>query len=248
MKTSPKQAMVAVTREQMRRIDQLMIQDYHIALPQMMENAGRQLARLIAIRMEERQTELGPLIVMAGKGANGGGAMVAARHLTNWGYEVLIALPYDLSEYQGVPGQQLQTLQKIGLRCVQDIEQFQVMRLERPAVIVDGLVGYSLSGALRPPLDQWVIWANAQATERFALDIPTGLDADRGLIAEPVIRATATMTLALPKTGLMPKTSEAYIGELFLADIGVPPALYRAAGIEEAATVVFDHEGLIRLR
>ena len=66
---------------------------------------------------------------------------------------------------------------------------------------------------------------NAQAAPVIALDVPSGLDATTGEAAVPCVRAAATMTLALPKTGLLVPTARPYVGDLYLADIGVPPAL-----------------------
>jgi NAD(P)H-hydrate epimerase len=91
-------------------------------------------------------------------------------------------------------------------------------------LILDGIIGYSLEGSPRGAAAEMIYWANEQKNPILALDIPSGLNATTGEVHEPVIRAAATMTLALPKTGL--KQSPDFVGELYLADISVPPQLY----------------------
>ena len=92
-------------------------------------------------------------------------------------------------------------------------------------LIIDGIIGYSLQGAPRGTAAAMIRWARSQASPILALDVPSGLMASTGDLLEPAIRATATMTLALPKEGLRIAGGE-IVGALYLADIGVPPALY----------------------
>ena len=80
----------SITTDQMREVDRLMIEEFGIVLLQMMENAGRNLARLAAMQMEGPSSR--NVLVLAGRGNNGGGGMVAARHLTNMGYRVSVIL------------------------------------------------------------------------------------------------------------------------------------------------------------
>ncbi|MCH8901085.1 MAG: hypothetical protein IIC88_02190, partial [Chloroflexi bacterium] len=74
--------------------------------------------------------------------------------------------------------------------------------------------------------------ANASGRPIVSLDVPSGIDAGSGRVYEPSIKATATMTLALPKTGLGASEARERLGELYLADLSVPPALYRRLGLE----------------
>lgn len=103
-----------------------------------------------------------------------------------------------------------------------------------PAVIVDALVGYSLSGSPRGGTARLIEMANASGKPIVALDVPSGVSAADGRTYEPAIRATATLTLALPKTALGGDDARALSGDLYLADISVPPALYRRLGLEVA--------------
>jgi NAD(P)H-hydrate epimerase len=110
------------------------------------------------------------------------------------------------------------------------------------ALIVDALIGYSLRGDPSGRAAELIDWANAQASAILALDNPSGLDVTTGRAGTPCIRATATLTLALPKTGL---AGAGETGELFLADISVPPAVYRRLGL--TVSPIFHHDTIIEL-
>lgn len=101
----------------------------------------------------------------------------------------------------------------------------------RLAIILDALIGYSLVGAPREPAGSLIRAANASGVPIVALDVPSGLDADSGEPREPTIRAASTLTLALPKTGLRRPEARPFVGELFLADISVPEAVYARLGL-----------------
>jgi NAD(P)H-hydrate epimerase len=93
--------------------------------------------------------------------------------------------------------------------------------------------------------------ANAALGPLLAIDLPSGLDATDGSAFAPAVRATATLTLALPKTGLLMPRAAPHLGELYLADIGIPHEAYRLAGIDEdriaASAPLFDRADMIRI-
>lgn len=204
----------ALTSDQMREVDRIMIEDLRIDLPRMMENAGRNLAWLSRQRFSPES-----VIVLAGTGGNGGGGLVAARHLINRGVEVTVVPAGDLGD---VPAVQATMLRQMGAR-------FEHEPVDADLVI-DALIGYSLNGDPHGRPGELVEWANHQPSPVLALDVPSGLDTTTGLIGDPCVRATATMTLALPKVGL--EFAPTVVGELYLADISVPGSVYQAFGIE----------------
>jgi NAD(P)H-hydrate epimerase len=116
------------------------------------------------------------------------------------------------------------------------------------AAVVDGMIGYSLAGPPRAPASGMIEWANDQHAPVVALDVPSGLDATTGDPREPTIRATATMTLALPKTGLAEPGATPLVGELYLADIGVPPQLYASPSLGLCVGPLFSRDEILRLR
>ena len=81
----------------------------------------------------------------------------------------------------------------------------------------------------------------------LALDAPSGVDTTTGTVYDPAIRATATMTLALPKEGLRAAGVRQYVGELYLADISVPPALYAGSGLSFDVGPIFAQSEIVRL-
>src|SRR5260370_29480729 len=111
------------------------------------------------------------------------------------------------------------------------------------ALVVDALSGYGLRGDPSGRTAELIDWANAQASAILALDNPSGLDVTTGRAGTPCIRAAATLTLALPKTGL---AGAGETGELFLADVSVPPAVYRRLGVTVPPLV--GHDTIIELR
>lgn len=222
-----------------------MMEEYGVSLVQMMENAGRNLARLATQRFLGGDARGRRVLVLSGKGGNGGGGMVCARHLNNWGADVAVWLSVPVPELAQVPGKQLAILRRMGLR-IEVADENAV--LPEADLIVDALVGYSLSGPLTGTTASLVQSANGHEAPVLALDLPSGVDATTGETTEPAIFATATMTLALPKAGLVTPTAEENAGELYLADIGVPPGLYSEPSLGIDVGFAFGSTGIIRLR
>lgn len=217
----------AVTVEQMREIDRLMVDELGISLEQMMENAGRALA--VLARRALRDLPGRRITVLAGPGGNGGGALVAARRLAIWGAEVTVALASSPAQMHPIPAHQLRIARGMGIAIVEAQEP--LPEFARSALVLDGLFGYSLAGAPRGRSAELIRAANDSRVAILALDVPSGLSADTGEAFEPTIRAQQTLTLALPKTGLLAPRAEPYVGELFVADISVPAEVYRRIGL-----------------
>jgi NAD(P)H-hydrate epimerase len=235
----------SLTTAQMVEVDRAMIEDFHIELIQMMENAGRNLAHLARIRFLDGDPRAKRVIVLAGSGGNGGGALVAARRLHNWGATVNVGLAQPTSEMRGVPAHQLDVLQRMGVPVVATPATADLAPAD---VVLDGLIGYSLRGAPQGAAAELIRWANSQGAPILSLDVPSGVEASTGTVFHPAIRATATMTLALPKKGLDGPAMGSHVGELYLADISVPPALYARAPLHMRVEPLFAREELVRLR
>lgn len=209
-----------------------MIDELGITLMQMMENAGLQLARLAVDRYDAAS-----VMVLAGSGGNGGGGLVAARRLASWGIEVHVSLTRP--NLEGVPGVQLSILRSMGV----------LIGEPRAAdLIIDSVIGYSLVGAARGTAERFIEWANDEAIPVLALDTPSGVDVDTGLAPGAGIYADATLSLGLPKVGLIDSN---HAGELFAADISVPALVYERLGLPVDADLfrrgsiqpVFDDQG-----
>lgn len=208
----------------------------------MMENAGRNLAHLARERFLGGDPRGRKVAVLAGTGGNGGGALACARRLHNYGALVAVFTTKPDDAFAPVSGQQLAILRRMGISVAGAAAE------TTADLVIDGVIGYSLHGAPRGAAADLIRWANRQAAPILALDVPSGLNANDGAIYDPAIRATATMTLALPKVGLLVETAASHVGELYLADIGVPPALYANPGLQLAVGAIFAASDLLRIR
>ena len=219
-----------VTVAQMREVDRIMVDDLHIELLQMMENAGRCLAahtrNWLSGQVAGRQ-----VVVLAGNGGNGGGGLAAARRLAIWGAAAAVVLGQSRSEVRGVPAHQLEILGHMEVP-VWTPGQSPPDALTHADAIIDALIGYSLQGPPREPIASLIRAANRAHAPVIALDVPSGLGGDSGRAFDPTITAATTLTLALPKAGLMRPAARDWAGDLYLADISVPGQVYQRLGIE----------------
>lgn len=228
----------AITTSQMVEVDRLMMEEYGIGLVQMMENAGRSLAELTR-RLLGGEVSGRKIAVLCGAGNNGGGGMVAARHLHNWGAEVAVKAVFDPEKLKNIPAHQWDILQKIG------VWELTIERLGQFEIILDAIIGYGLSEDPHGLAAQWIEIANRAGLPILSLDAPSGLDTTTGEPGDPCISAAATMTLALPKIGLLEPAAKPVIGDLYLADISIPPELYQRIGI--SVPPVFEQDPIIRV-
>jgi NAD(P)H-hydrate epimerase len=236
----------SVTKEQMIEVDRLMIEEFGINLFQMMENAGRAIA-LISKNLYLNTKKLPKIAVLAGTGGNGGGGLVAARRLLNWGYKVDVFLSKREEEFKSIPKQQLQAFKKMNGTVI----EFEVFEKKNDyTLIIDSILGYSISGNPKNTAKDMIIWANNEKnnneTPILSLDLPSGMGSD-GDVYNPVIRASATITLALPKKSMFEKITRPYIGDLYLADISVPSSLYKKMNIIFKTKELFKANEIIRI-
>ncbi len=207
-----------LTATQMLEVDRIMIEDLEIELIQMMENAGRNLAQLILDRYSPST-----VTVLSGSGGNGGGGLVAARHLANRGVDVSVTLGKPGNELGPVPTHQFDILNHMGVQVVDEPRTSDV--------VIDALIGYSLQGAPRGRIAELIEATASMDAPIVSLDNPSGLNVTDGDVPGVIVTADATMTLALPKIGLQ---NASQVGALFLADISVPPSVYESVGVTPA--------------
>ena len=226
----------ALTAEQMRGVDRLMVEEFGVRPVQMMENAGRELARLARQVLSDDENgavdalQDRPIVVLAGRGNNGGGGLAAARHLLNWGAWVQIVLSHPLSDIPPCEMRsQLTTLQHMDAPLAWAEEGWE---LPPSDLVIDALIGYGLSGSPHGRAADLIQLANSSVAPILSLDLPSGLDASGGQLFSPHIVASVTMTLALPKLGLLRPEANAVCGQLYLADVGVPQALYERLALD----------------
>lgn len=217
--TAASDAVPWLTVDEMRRIDEVTVA-LGIELRQMMENAGRNLAMLARSLLggDARGTRVR---VLAGPGGNGGGGIAAARHLVVAGAAVEVVLGRPRDRLTPVTALQLAAFEAIG----GSVAHGGVPR-GRPDLVLDALLGYSLSGPPHPATA--TLLDETRDVPTISLDVPSGLELSTGIAHPGHVRPVATLTLAAPKTGLEPARGVA--GTLYLADISVPPAAFRRIG------------------
>jgi len=237
------EAVPFVTTAQMAEVDRSMIDDYRILLIQMMENAGRNLAHLARVRFLSEEPTGKRVAILSGVGGNGGGALVCARRLASWGANIEVFVTKPDEHFNEIPKHQL------GIARAMNIP----IRIGVPPadaafdLVVDGIIGYSLEGAPRGNAADMIRWALAQPAPVLALDAPSGVDTTTGATFDPAIRANATMTLALPKEGLRAESVRENVGELYLADISVPPELYAEPALQFEVSALFSQSDIIQV-
>ena len=219
----------------MAEVDRLAIEEYGITLLQMMEQAGSHLAEVVKLELGGDLRERS-VVIAVGPGNNGGGGLVAARHLMNRGASVRVVLARPALRMTEAGRHQLATLISMGVSCCvatydltdEELEQ----ALARADIVVDAILGYNIHGAPRGEVERLVGFIVRSRRPVISLDVPTGVDPDTGESSGLAIRADATMTLALPKPGLLTAAGIDRTGRLYLADIGLPAALYAQLGID----------------
>ncbi|HUT21445.1 MAG TPA: NAD(P)H-hydrate epimerase, partial [Anaerolineae bacterium] len=226
----------------MREVDRAMVEDHRIELLQMMEDAGRNLADLARGRFLHGNPDGRAVVALAGSGGNGGGALVCARRLANWRVDIRVYLTRPANSMARVLAHQLDIPRHLGVPAV-PAEMAGDAR--GGDLVIDRIVGYSLSGAPRGAAADLILWANAQRMPVLALDVPSELDGTTGDAYDPCIQATATMTPALANLGLRDPRARPYVGELYLADISVPPRLYALLGLHVGA--LFAEQDIVRV-
>ena len=199
----------ALTSEEVAALDRA-AGEAGVTVTQLMEIAGWQVARCAWKLLDERPERVG---VVAGRGNNGGDALVAARHLTTWGCTV--------------------TTYRIG----EDDPDALSQSFARAALVIDGILGTGLRSAPREPPASAVYAINDAGVRVLAIDIPSGMDASSGDVYEPCIRAAVTCTLAALKAGLLNRSAKSHVGDIWVADIGMPAAAWSACGLAQPTAI-----------
>jgi hydroxyethylthiazole kinase-like uncharacterized protein yjeF len=213
-----------VTTEQMRELDRKAIDERGIAGLTLMENAGRAVAES-ALRLTESQADR-PIVVVCGRGNNGGDGFVAARRLADAGRRVKVFLAAHTEDVEGDARACLQRLSEAAVEVL-EVEDVQPVRKACCAagLVVDALLGTGLSGKVRGLPGELIEVMNQCGRPVLAVDVPSGLDADTGEPLGLAVRAVETVTMGLPKIGLFLYPGMDSVGRVTVADIGFPADL-----------------------
>ena len=219
----------------LRQADTEALSTFGIEPLELMEVAGWQIAKFVDALTDGIRGKR--VIVVAGSGNNGGDALVAARILLQRGAIVSVSI-VPSRDPNSLPGRHALTVRRLGIPI-----------LEAPQgigpsadVLIDGLFGTGIHLPLRHPAPAIIEAMNATGRPIVAIDVPSGMDADTGKGAETAVRATATVTLVAPKAGL---AGAANAGRVFIADIGMPVALFGAD--QQALAAIYAVGDLVEL-
>lgn len=224
----------------MAAVDTAMVQICGLDLLQVMEVAGRSVA--IAARAQfSLDPESAPrAVVLCGSGGNGGDAMVCARYLADWNWRPELWLIKPSSAYSGMAGHQLEICRRLGIQVREPDAPIEGV-LADADLVIDGLFGFGLDAPVEGRAAELIDWANHNAFPGLAIDIPSGIHATTGAKLGRAFRASVTVTLGLPKLGLVREEGPAYAGRILVADIGIPAAAYDAVGIPRSP-IFWNHE------
>jgi NAD(P)H-hydrate epimerase len=209
-----------LTRAQVREIDRLSIERYHIPGVVLMENAARAVTDA-ASNMLLGVKEASVLIVCGG-GNNGGDGFAVARHLHNRGVDIEVALAHA-GGYRDEAAANLRIIQEMDLPRIPIADAGRSLDAGID-LIIDALFGTGLETPPRDP--RWIQWMNNAGVPILAVDIPSGLDCDTGEPLGPAcVRATRTVTFVAEKAGFSNPNARQYLGEVTVGDIGCPREL-----------------------
>lgn len=233
-KQSPHFGMLRIcSSAEMRELDRIAEQEYGIEAHILMENAGRAATQILLEKYPNagKTTEV---LVFAGKGNNAGDAFVVARRLLCLDRRVRVFHLEQASRYQGATAKNFEILKKLKAKMlyldqIQELDSY-LKTSTGPYTIVDGILGTGLKGPLDGLLYDVVETINNLNTgEVVALDIPTGVSGDTGIVSGNSIQATLTVSFGFPKLGHFLPPGAGKRGELVNVDISLP-AKFRKEG------------------
>ena len=212
-----------VTRDEIREIDRVAIEEYGIPGVVLMENAGRGAADIAVEMLDGKADAL--VSIVCGSGNNAGDGFVIARHLHNRGIGVVVRL---LAPREKIGGDALVNLEiiekmKLDIRHATPDE----LTFDDVDLIVDAMLGTGLQGEVREPYTSAICAVNAAKRPVLCVDMPSGLDADTGAVLGEAVCANRTATFAASKIGFTLCDGPTMAGDVTVVDIGVPRELLR---------------------
>ena|SRR5438105_8941128 len=226
---TPNASLPTLSSAQASEVDRLVAERFAIPIEWLMEAAGWQIARHCPFKTA----------VLAGKGNNGGDGLAAARHLHRWGRLHSVACT-DRTALKGPAANEAEALEAAGVTIDPEPD------LDGAEAILDGILGTGLRRSPEGRAAKWIKAINASSKRVIAADLPSGLEADNGRALHPTVRAHLTVTLGLPKAGLLLGEGPELSGEIWVADIGIPSDAYSAIGLHLPANP-FAHNDQVKL-
>ncbi len=240
--------MELVTRAQMREIDRRTIAGGRVPGLTLMERAGRGCLRSLLARAPELHRRR--VVIVCGKGNNGGDGYVLARLLRERGLWPDIVATAPVTELEADARTNAERALRCGLRPRPpgERERQRLAALGPNDLIVDSVLGTGLAGPVRGEAVAWIHAMNAARARIMAVDIPSGLDADTGAVAGAAVRAAWTVTMGSLKVGFLLPPARAHVGEVDLVDLGYPEEVVREVGAAAELLEPAAYRGLLPAR
>ncbi|MGA7161692.1 MAG: NAD(P)H-hydrate dehydratase [Bacteroidota bacterium] len=215
-----------VTAQHMKELDDLAVRRYGIPSLLLMENAGRSVVEEIERRFGATAGKA--ILVISGKGKNGGDGIVAARYAIDRGADTTILFLGDEADLRDDVKTNYDILKKTADPNLTILHTFNKKDLSRKKFdfIIDAIFGTSFRGEVKGNFKNVIEWINLQHDSKIiAVDIPSGLDASSGECSSTVVKACLTVTMVLPKVGLYLGKGREYAGSVAVSDIQIPDRL-----------------------
>ncbi len=229
--------MKAVFAEEMRELDRRTVEEAGMPSLLLMENAGRAVAEAAMSMLTENNTATRKACLFVGKGNNAGDALVAARYLINFGFSVRLLLfsnPSDFASDTALNFNILKSMQADMLTVKSEHDWDRALVYGTYAdLLVDGLLGTGLRGPVEGSFARAIELMNSCGKKILSIDVPSGVNSDSGEVGGPAVRATQTVTLCLPKVGLLLPPGNIYTGRLVVAPIGMPANIIENAPVQQ---------------
>src|SRR3989344_5357169 len=169
----------AFTREQMNKVDKYAVEFFGVEILQLMENSGRNIAEFSRKRLGNVEDK--KIVVLCGKGNNGGDGMVAARFLHNWGADVTCIIADNKDNLSKLTNDHFGTLRSMYVNILWSIDNMKFEKAIKDSnFIIDALFGYNINGNPQGTYAFLIHLANASRKNALAVDIPSGLDPNSG--------------------------------------------------------------------
>ncbi|MBI5191660.1 MAG: NAD(P)H-hydrate dehydratase [Nitrospirae bacterium] len=234
------------TAAEMRELDRKTIEEYGIPGVVLMENAGRGLVDEVVRKWGAVTGK--KFVIFCGKGNNGGDGLVIARHLHNMGAKVAVRIFSD--DMKSDAGVNLSAAKSMGLdvKTVSEDLAAETSAVRHADIVVDAIFGTGLASAVGEPYRGVIEMVNANAQRVVSVDIPSGVDSDRGHVMGCAVHAHLTATFGLPKRGLYLYPGSQFAGEVRVVDISIPAEAVAAAPIKAGLLTAEAVSGFIPRR
>ncbi len=236
---------VVVTSAEMQACDRYAIDTLKIPGLVLMENAGRGVVEIMEKHFGAMRGKT--VIVICGKGNNGGDGYVVARHLFNKGAKVIVLLLWKPSEQKGDAKITFESILKISSKFkkhqmlqIKELKSSHTLRLlPKQDIIIDAIFGTGFSGEVRESYKSVIEWINKTDAKKVSIDIPSGVNADNGEVSNVAVKADLTVTMALKKIGLITGKGMSYAGKVEVVDISMPKEIVT---LQKPATFIVHGE------